>query len=265
MIEVLIVLAVTGALFLSAVFLINGKQQVTAYNQSIRNVETELQQVVNEVGSGFYANGGNITCINSGGKPRLGNNGSDTQGTNKDCIFLGKTLQFAVKDTDPETYHVFTVVGLRGNSVNPSLDLASAQARLIGQATNEVGSAVPNAYDTKKLLYGLTVSKMYYDNDPGKKIGAVAITSSLGTLGEADGSQQVNVVAIPGTQLRLTAPEAVSQVNSQLGSGVVNPTGGVQICFDSGGTKQSGLITLGGEGRQGNVELRIFSNLGCTS
>jgi prepilin-type N-terminal cleavage/methylation domain-containing protein len=262
-IEVMIVLVVTGALFLSAVLLISGKQNIAAYNQSIRSVQTELQQVVNEVGSGFYPNKGSITCTKSGGRPLL-SSATAEQGTNKDCIFLGKVLQFAVRGTDPEQYNIFTMVGLRGDSLSPSLDLASAQARLIAKSTTDGVSNIPDATDTKSLLYGLTVSKMYYDGNPSNQIGAVGFISNVSSLGAEDSSQQVNVVAVTGTALHVDKISAVTQINNNLASAVVNPPGGVQICFNSGGTKQSGLVSIGNAGRQGAIELQIFSNLDCS-
>lgn len=265
-VEVLIVLAVTGALFLAAVLLISGKQQVTSFNQSIRSIQTQMQQVVNDVGSGFYQNDGNIKC-DKGGSGLLLTSLSTEQGTNKDCIFIGKVVQFALLSTDPEEFNIYTIVGLSGDSVTPSTDLSTAKARLIARGTAASDSGIPEVFDTKTLLYGLTATKMYYRNAAGGKvadIGAVGFTSSLANLGAADSSQQVNVVAVTGTALQRDKATGVQNINDNLKTAVVNPPGGVQICFTGGGTNQSGLLSIGGSGRQGSVDLQIFNNTSCT-
>ena len=66
-IEVMIVLAVTGLLFISSVALISGKQNQTAFDQSIRQIQSQIQQIINEVSIGFYPNLGDVQCNGSGG------------------------------------------------------------------------------------------------------------------------------------------------------------------------------------------------------
>lgn len=263
-IEVLIVLAVTSSLFIMAVYLIGGKQNVAAYNQAIRNVQTELQQVIGEVSSGYYPHNGNMKCSDGGpgGEPLL-EPGATEQGSNTNCLFLGKVLQFSVLGTDPEEYYVYTIAGLRGTSASPTVDLASAKARLIAKATGEGATDIPDIFDNKRLLYGLTVSDMYYDNNPGNDIGAVGIVSSLRSLGDEDRSQKVNVVAIPGTARNQSKEDGVFNINDNLAAAIVNPPGGVQICFNSGGTQQSGLISIGGDGRQDIIRFTGFAKLDC--
>jgi type II secretory pathway pseudopilin PulG len=260
-VEILIVLAVTGVLFLSAVILINGKQNVTSFNQSIRNIQNEMQQVYSDVSSGYYPYGGTMTCA-KGSRPVLGNSGTDTQGKNLDCLFLGKVVQFGISNTDPQQYLVFTVVGLRGSLAAPATDLASANARVIAPEPGE--GSVPAAYDTKILQYGLTVSSKYLGLNPGTSAPAVAFTSNLNTLSNGNGSQQVNVTPIRGSaKLGDTPTDAALHVDNSLAAGVPNPAGGVKICFNSGGTNQSGLLSIGGDGRQGNVDLKIFNSPDC--
>jgi type II secretory pathway pseudopilin PulG len=263
-VEILIVLTVSMALFLSAVLLINGKQNETSFNQAIHSVQTQLQQIVNDVGSGYYPNNGTIACTSSGGKPLLSSTGSDSQGTNQDCLFLGKVVQFAVGVSDPEIFNVYTVTGLKDSSSGPTTDLTSAQARLIAQGTGDPAS-VPDVFDSDQLQYGLTVSKMYYNGVTGNSISAVGFTSNLASLSAGDGSQQVNVIAIPNTTLHTDKVSAVKQIDDNLTSSVMNPTGGVQICFNSGGTKQSGLISIGDDGQLGTIDLTIFDSPGCTN
>ncbi len=104
---------------------------------------------------------------------------------------------------------------------------------------------------------------MYYGSDPTlNNIGAVGFVSSISSLGAADASQQVNIVAIPGTALNKTKEEGVGQINLGLREPIftstqVNPPDGVSVCFNSGGTDQSALVIIGAGGRLSSVEMKI--------
>ena len=265
-VEVLIVLAITSALFLSAVYLINGKQNQTGFNQSIREIQTELQQVANDVGSGYYQSDGNISCDDSSGTPTLSNTKTEL-GTNTACTFLGKMVQYGVVGvTNPEAYNIYTIVGLRGDQLNPPNSLASAKARLIARSGAELSSTIPDQFDTKTLQYGLTLSKAYYNGSTANQALAFGFTSSLvNAIGAADSSQQVDVVVVSGPPT--DKPTAVGTINSALsgGTSILNPSGGVQLCFTSGSTNQSGLITVGGDNRQADsIGLKIFTSKDCS-
>lgn len=271
-IEILIVLAVTAALFTSAVLLINGKQRVSSFNQAIHNVQTELQQSINEVGSGYYPNNGNISCTAGGGSGPQLSNAAAPQGTNEACLFIGKVDQFAVGSAaaDPQTYNVYTIVGLRGGFNSLSTNFLDSKARVIAKGVSEGNSSIPDAFETKNLLYGLTVVGLYYNGSPANTAEAIGFASNLSSLSASDGSQQINIFAVPHIalmNLHLDKATAVTDINSRLGAlppTALNPPQGVQICFMSGGTQQSGLITIGAGSRAGNVDLKIFSNTSCT-
>ena len=55
--EVMIVMTVTGALFATTALLLSGKQAQSEATQSVRRLESELQLVASEVGNGYYQNG----------------------------------------------------------------------------------------------------------------------------------------------------------------------------------------------------------------
>jgi len=111
MVEVLIVLAVTGALFISAVALITGRQGQTEFDTSIHEIQSEIQQTVTEVSNGFYPNLGNFTCTASISGPTI-SGGSTGQGSNTGCIFLGKAIQFGMPSTDPEQFDTYSIAAL---------------------------------------------------------------------------------------------------------------------------------------------------------
>src|SRR4051794_22929500 len=81
-VEVMIVLAVSGLLLGGAIVVIGGKQNQTAFNQSVRQVQAQIQQRINEVATGFYDNEGNIRCNGAGGIVTLTAGGGTEQGAN---------------------------------------------------------------------------------------------------------------------------------------------------------------------------------------
>lgn len=267
--ETLIVLAVTSALFISAAVLINGRQRKTQFTQAIRQVHAQLQQMIDEVNIGQYQSDPGFRCTGTTTGPSLSSSAGTEQGTNEGCIFLGKVIQFDVEGTDPEEFRAYTVAGLQRENGNPDgkevQSLTEAKPIVVNPAT------YPNASKSEKLQYGLTTSKMYYNGVETNGIGAFALVSSLasydsGTL-EAT-SQQLNVIPMTGTSLNQSIAASVSAMNTKFRASTIdadqNPSGGIQICFASAGTDQSGLITVGSNGRQLSTNLSIKGNKTCS-
>jgi hypothetical protein len=67
-----------------------------------------------------------------------------------------------------------------------------------------------------------------------------------------------------GTSLDATMPATVEAMNANMLTTAFEPTGGVFICFVSGGTNQSGLIKIGSNARLLSVTLDIKSNKTCS-
>jgi prepilin-type N-terminal cleavage/methylation domain-containing protein len=268
-IEVLIVLAITGLLFATTAALLAGKQNQTAFDQAIRQTQSQIQQVINEVAIGYFPNIGSIRCTSGGSGPNITTAAGTGQGANAGCIFLGKAMQFGV-GSDPERFVVHTIAGLQKDGAgNEVTSLTSAKPKAVAPSSAEPG--VPDADTTDALQEGLTVYRMWYNNGSGdKKIGEVAFMNSLAPASGGavvSGSQQVVVVPIDDNALKSTigktATDGVDAVNSSMATSPTDPTGGVFICFVSGGTTQSGLITIGNNGRQLAVTLDIKSDKTC--
>src|SRR5690242_5295921 len=95
-VETLIVLAVTGALFLVAVLAVGGKQNETEFQQGINDANSSVQQLINQVQSGNYQAANNLSCDGGTGSVQITASGSSTnsEGTSHDCVFEGKVVQF---------------------------------------------------------------------------------------------------------------------------------------------------------------------------
>jgi prepilin-type N-terminal cleavage/methylation domain-containing protein len=260
-VEVMIVLAVTGALFISAALLISGRQNQTEFDQGIRQIQSQIQQTINEVSTGFYPNKSNFTCTAAAGSINI-SPGGNGQGTNNGCIFLGKVMQFKVNGTIPEQFATFSVAGLQKNSSGN--DVASlSEASPLAIAPGPSHANIPDITQKTALQSGLTTVSM---TASGNSVGAVGFISSVAQISGGSvvsGSQQVNVIPINTTALNTTTGTVADAIDARLATSPSNPGGGVQICFASGGTNQSGLITIGSSGRQLSVTLDIKGNKTC--
>jgi type II secretory pathway pseudopilin PulG len=122
-IEVLIVLAVSGLMFIVAVNFINGKQGKAAFTQGTNEMASQIQGVIEQVTDGQFSDIP-LNCQLNGAGIKV-DPGAQSQGTNPGCVFLGKILRF--HSTGDSTYAVVSLAGKRitkdgaGNSVQPSL------------------------------------------------------------------------------------------------------------------------------------------------
>jgi prepilin-type N-terminal cleavage/methylation domain-containing protein len=270
-VETLIVLAVTGVLFLSIITLISGKQSKTEFNQAINDVKNQLDQTINQASVGFYPNAANFNCAanTTTGKITITPITSGTatpQGSNTGCIFVGKVVHF-YSGPDPAPYYVYTLAGSQfDGSGNIITDILQAGAKV-----------VPNNTETNTMEFGLSVSSLKSDTT---NIGSFAFISNFGSYSGTDvksGSSQISLLPIKQNS-KLDNPvdseqTAIEQyLDSSVAGGLttaqeateINPAQGVTICLNSGGTNQSGKITVGGNGRALGTTLQIYNGLDCT-
>lgn len=282
-VETMVVLAVTGALFIAIAATLTGRQNSAEFTHAIQSAQSQIQQTINQVAEGFYPNRANFSCAASGGTVQL-SAGATTQGANQDCVFLGKVIQFDVQGTDPEQYQIYTITGLRCG-VSAPVSCPAAGATTPFQNTSPTVVGVANSYtnysDTKALEYGLTTVWVRSDKNSSCTTAACSIGSvgflmepgsldGTSTTGYSSGAQPVDLIPLPGTTLSQLSGQAVTAINSRLQDATltadapINPTSGVQICLASGSTNQSGLITIGSTGRQLAVKLDIKGNTTCS-
>lgn len=280
-VETMIVLAVTGGLFVAIAATLSGRQNAAEFTHAIQSVQSQIQQTINQVSQGFYPNQSNFGCANGAGTVQL-TIGTNTQGTNQDCVFLGKVMQFGLPGANGEAYQIYTIAGLRCGTngvVCPSASAIGTSPFYTSQPTVlGVGGDYADYSTSRALEYGLTTAWVRsYNNSSctssGCSLGSVAFLMEPGSLSSTgtynSGAQQVDLIPIVGTTLTQNMSQAATQINTSLQDSTlsndapINPSSGVQICFKSGGTNQSGLITIGGSGRQLLVTLAIKSNSSC--
>ena len=258
--EVLIVLTITAVLFLSATALITGKQNQTEFDQAIREVQTQIQQAIGDVSNGYFPGLNNFSCSAGSSGPIITGGAGSGQGTNTGCIFVGKVLRFGVTATPNEEFTTYTLAGLQQDSSgNDVTSLSTAIPTVIAPST--LNPSAPNDSVLNALQNGLTT----YQNattSGGNKIAGIALVSTFAPTNIAQSSSQnVDLVPVFGTMSTMSADAINTALHS---SPPINPSGGAQICFVSGTTNQSGLITVGSDNSTLSVTLIVKGNKTCS-
>lgn len=132
-VEVMIVLAVSGMMFLIAANFISGKQEATSFPQGVNELASSIQNTIAQVSDGQYSDldlvcnfsydqlapqNSHITTLKLSTvyHTTTNNSANDLQGQNYECIFLGKVLEFDASDTAVsaiQQYQTFTLAGGR--------------------------------------------------------------------------------------------------------------------------------------------------------
>ncbi len=116
--EALIFLAVSGILFAVVYPTFAGRDNKTKFSQSVRDLESKINDVSNDVTTGYYPSS-DVRCEVSGTPEVIrlnsGGVGIATQGSRQDCIFVGKVLRFGDDSSPSEVakMDIITVVGKR--------------------------------------------------------------------------------------------------------------------------------------------------------
>jgi len=261
-VETLIVLAVTGFLFLSAVILISGRTAKTQFTTATNNLKDSIQQVINETASGYFPNSNNFSCTYLGAtSPKL-QNAVQAQGTNGDCVFLGKAVQFGATD-HPDNFLAYAITGnrLQAASSQEVTTLAQAFPEAIAPGIGH-NPGLQGVTTLRPIENGLTVSTMRYNG--ATDTSGFAFLSTLATYtaggstcsGVCSGARGLALYAIQGTKVNTQDSKSFVDV---LDSGSVKyiATPSVTICLDSGTTNQSAVYTIGGNAAHASVDMRV--------
>ncbi len=262
-VEVLIFLAVTGALFVAIFPTISGQQRKTEFRQAVKDVETRLQDVMNDVSTGYYPEiGSNYKCTIQGNRPKIEASAADGhgQGTNEDCIFIGKVLQFG-EDTggtvDQSKLRIYTVAGLR-------LTNTGEQVKAVKEANpmpvDPGANSTLDLTEEVELLYGLKIihSDIVGGSSALDKHSLIGIFTTFGQTvsGNLESGSQVADLAYIHTGNNSQRAQIIAHIKN-VGNGTnvghdefAEGEKGVLLCFQSGGTDQVAIIEIGGQGRK---------------
>lgn len=257
-IEVMIFLAISGGLLASALLALSGSKARAEFSFGVQEFAAQLTDVANDVSTGYYLNPG-VTCtVNGGNRPALMTGDDSDQGTNADCVFVGRVVQFGnanAEDVD-RVYVTHSVVGRRlktdGSSVSNLQESKPVSLRGDGvDGTEEI-----------RIPGGMTI---VWATANGTNAGAIGYFSSFlanePTAGELQsGANNINIILLGNSvsQSIQQIADAIENVDEDS----INPSEGVRVCVNSGGTDQHAILTIGGSGSRFNPDIQIDSG-GC--
>lgn len=253
MIEVLIVLAVTLVLFFIATLFISGKQSKVEFTNAVYNLQSELNQTIASVSDATFPNQSfSCTTGNIGmgmGVPNI-STGSVALGAHYGCIYLGKLIQFSANNLT-----IYTIAGNAKYGDNEITSIADPGAE------PEISSVISETYGYNNQL------KLNYQKYTIN--GATPPQYNMGGLGlvnnqNSSANYSLETIALNDPPVVPTYSTYPGDVTSYLLTrSTLNPTGGIQLCFDSGVSNQSALLQIGGNNSQKAVQVTIFQNLAC--
>lgn len=202
-VESMIVLAVTGAMFIIAMVAFNGQQERTRFSQATRDAESRISDIANDVSTGYFPEAADWVCRpQSGASPQIVNQpNAGGQGTNEGCIFLGKAIHFGPDDINCAnncvTARNVTIVGNR--TITPATG-----TREVESLAESFPGATPSDspfVESFTLKYGLGVDRIIDENNT-QMAGLAFITSLNATAANNDpvaGSQTVGLYRVTGS------------------------------------------------------------------
>jgi prepilin-type N-terminal cleavage/methylation domain-containing protein len=129
-VEIMIVLAISGVIFVSGFALFNGQGAEVNFNQGVADLASELSTQARSVSTSQFYGAQGYSCTASGNPPRATLSASDTAAgaTNQDCLSIGKAFEAASGARD---IYIYNVLGNRltysnGSAVGPAGSLAEA-------------------------------------------------------------------------------------------------------------------------------------------
>lgn len=245
-VETMIFLAVTSLFFVAAMTAIGGKQASVQFTQGTRDAQSNIQDIINQVATGYYPSGGSFTC-NVGplasDAPTFTSVASE-QGSSDKCVILGKVLQLGTNDPGKDAYNVINVAARRVN----------VTGKEVSSLTEALPTAIPGITEGFKFQYGIAVTRVVVPGNAAN-YGSIAFLSTLpkfqgGTGTLASGTQRVSYGAIMNSNLNDDVATASARVSSITDATItMNPTGGIIICLADDATasnaSRKAYITVG--------------------
>jgi type II secretory pathway pseudopilin PulG len=277
--ETMIFLAVSSALFVSAMTAVSGQQVKTQFSQSVRDFDTRIRDIVNQVSTGTYEDASMVHCaVNPAGSGVIfSSSGTDQTGKNTDCVFIGKVLQLGITGESTDGQYrlaTYTVLGKRLDSVGKVVStLTAAQPTAISSPALDTTIVDP-------LLWSAVVVGTAGDfgSSVDQPFGGLAFYNELANFGPSggnlqSGSQNVGLSIINsagnGTLAGgISRAQMVSAISDTSQIFPLSLTGkGARICLESAGGFINGnkyaKLTIGGLGKQLSTKIEFDQPVNC--
>jgi len=254
-VEVMIFLAVTSALFVMIAGTFSSQQKRTEFSTAAREMESRVRDIANDVSTGRYDSSSNFSCKVDGSGVPVFDTTASTQGTNQACTFIGRVIHFGVDGADGKSFNVYTVAGARLNAGGQDVtNLTEANPRAVASVGVPPG---PDLTETVRVPSGLIIKGMKVNGSPPTNYSAVGFFTTFGTSAFTTGTTSLSVDVIPlGSGFSNTKGVIISAIDNA-GAVSKNPPDGIEICMDSEVSNQHAILTIGGNNSRLTTDLEI--------
>jgi hypothetical protein len=256
MTETLIFLAVSSALFVSAMAFVSGRQERAEFQFGVQEFQNIISDVINDVSTGNYEVPESYTCTLGTGNVNISSGGSTQQGKNYNCIFIGRVMHFAPAGEERDL-HIYTVAGRRlGDPV------AKTEVTNLGEAWPTVS---PINIKRMQIPVGLAIKSVKIGSAPsGSSVGVFTNFPNYGgnSLLES-GARNADIIAISTAAPGLNRSEAdtISDIQSNVATSPKNPAEGVTVCVENSAGTLYANLSIGGDSRRSSTKLDIQSGV----
>lgn len=178
-VEVMIVLAISAMMLVSASTIFNGRRENTDFNQSLYDLRSQIQSIANGVSSQNVPGLQQYTCapasVNGVMRPVL----TPGNATGQNCIYIGRVIQVAPGSATVYSYPIFGLRTVYSGSSDTGVAPASVAESHPEPAISSSDPTDPNnmlLIDTYTILNGLQVSSAKWS---GTQNNLLALYSSL--------------------------------------------------------------------------------------
>jgi hypothetical protein len=272
-VEVMIFLAVSSLLFVTTMLTLSGRQNRVEFVNVVRDFETKLTDIANDVATGYYQVGStNFTCDHKTPPAQriIGSGGSDSQGEHKGCIFLGRLVKLGQDvGTNNEGYGIYSMVGNR--TVGPAA--SSANVASLSEANPSLlwtDNDITNQELREEKLFGFGTKVACIGTGAGvvscrpnvdtQNAGIAFITHVNGVPGKNETGSGIR--AELHVYSAITIPDKADDFITDITAN--SPAESTVVCLLSGTTNQYALIYLGSAGGSGlTIKSEIYEGTTC--
>lgn len=272
-IEMMLFISIAGVIFVAGIAGFAGQQSKHQFTQSVKNFDAAIQDIMNDVDTGFSDAETAFSCTVSSptnplSKPVLNFTSPETGGSRKDCIFIGKVLVFA-PNADKKFYGVFSVLGRREDAAkNEVQNLTDAQAVAYTKGTLAGITTIPDKTILKEIGYGATISEVYINTTVTQQPAIGFFTDfAQSPGGNIESGNRKTVLATIFSNNAVGSQTATNLADRIYSAGLSNTniteaTNGFVICMKDIAGKPRAAIKLGVE--KGSDSQILFDNTAIT-
>lgn len=232
-IEVMIFLIINGVLFTSAMLYLRENQRRVEFNQAVRDFESQIRDVINDIPTGYFLSSPSLRCRVIGpSRPTIVPTGTNPLGTDNDCTYIGKALQFS-PNGEKERLVVYSVIGRR---LNTSGDIATTLDEARPTAVYEPSL---DTTEEMQLQNGLEVTKVI-NGDTSAQYGIVGIISNI-SGSSSTSTQNARIGGIGGSNLGVGKTTAANTISALADSNFVSADQGIIICLSNIAERKASL------------------------